>query len=122
MSVTHEFFVGDRVSLVDIAGTHFGVVEQVWTTGLVSVRWESGALEKVPYRELTKELPIKTDLSIHFVRDDFEDILSAAGIDPDSVTPEEWRKFTDRFLDGTHWHEIAGYAVDAIFAERGEQR
>lgn len=59
-----------------------------------------------------------TDLSIKFVRDDFEPILVEAGIDPDSVTEDEWRKFTDRFLDGTGWSEVAAIACDAIHARR----
>ena len=59
-----------------------------------------------------------TSLTITLTRDDFEPILRDAGIDPDTVTPDEWRKFTDAFLDGTSWYEVAGYACDAIHARR----
>lgn len=58
------------------------------------------------------------DLSINFCREDFESILEDAGIDPDTVTMDEWRKFTDRFLDGTAWTEVAEIACDAILSMR----
>lgn len=59
-----------------------------------------------------------TKRKIVFCNEDFDPILEEEGIDPSSVTEDEWRKFTDRFLDGTHWAEIAGYACDAIKAQR----
>lgn len=63
----------------------------------------------------------RPSLEIRFVREDFEGILLAAEIEPDSVTVEEWRKFTDRFLDGTNWGEAADHACDAIIAERSRE-
>lgn len=60
-----------------------------------------------------------TARAIRFVAD-FDPILVANGLDPESVSAYEWSKFTDAFLEGTHWHEIAGYACDAIKIMREE--
>lgn len=58
---------------------------------------------------------------IEFAPEDFDPILLHEGIDPASVTKHEWRKFTDAFLAGTRWDEIAGYAVEAIRAQRSDR-
>jgi hypothetical protein len=50
--ITHGFFEGMRVTLTDANGECFGTVERVWTTGLISVRWDSGSLEKCRPDEL----------------------------------------------------------------------
>jgi len=54
LTITHEFFEGDRVSLEDASGTHYGTVRKVWTTGLITVEWDSGTSEKCLPTELTK--------------------------------------------------------------------
>ena len=58
---------------------------------------------------------------INFVEEDFDPILRREGIDPDSVTEYEWSKFESAFCDGTHWSEVAGYAVDIIHMMRQEE-
>jgi len=52
MPITHGFFEGMTVSIEDARGEHLGTVERVWTTGLISVRWDSGVLEKCRPEEL----------------------------------------------------------------------
>jgi len=53
--ITHEFFIGDRVSILDARGEHHGTVTAVWTTGLVTVRWDSGVEEKCQPEEIEKQ-------------------------------------------------------------------
>ncbi len=60
------------------------------------------------------------ELTIRFARDDFDSILRAEGIDPDTVTVYEWSKFTDSFLDGTAWSDVAALACDRIKQIRNE--
>lgn len=68
------------------------------------------------------EPPLRPDqLTVQFAYEDFEPALRAAGIDPTTITRHEWSKFTDAFLDGTHWVEVAQDATDAIKAQRGER-
>lgn len=62
---------------------------------------------------------MQASLTITFQPDDFYDALWSAGIDPATVTVDEWSTFTDRFLDGTAWSEVAGYAAEVISEERG---
>lgn len=60
--------------------------------------------------------------SIMFALEDFAPALAAAGIDPNSLTDYEWRKFEDAFLAGTHWDEIASYAAEVVAMLRAEGR
>lgn len=46
--------------------------------------------------------------------EDFAPALQAAGIDPRSITDDEWRKFEDAFLTGTHWDEVAETAAEIV--------
>lgn len=65
------------------------------------------------------EPPLRTDqLTVQFTLEDFEPALRKAAIDPATITQHEWSKFTDAFLAGTHWDEVAEYATDAIKAQR----
>ena len=60
------------------------------------------------------------DRHIIFESDDFDDALRQAGIEPDSVTVYEWSKFTDAFLAGTKWSEVAEHAADVLQVRRDE--
>lgn len=54
------------------------------------------------------------DPVITFIADDFAPAFDLAGIDLDSVTEYEWRKFEDAFLAGTHWDEVAQHAAEVV--------
>jgi hypothetical protein len=56
---------------------------------------------------------------VTFTMEDLAPALKAAGIDPDSLTDYEWRKFEEAFVAGTHWDEVAGYAAEVVAALRG---
>jgi len=51
---------------------------------------------------------------IIFCEDDFDPILKAAGIDPESITEYQWSKFINMFCDGTHWSEVAEIAAENL--------
>jgi hypothetical protein len=53
--ITHEFFVGTRVSLTDARGEHHGTVIAVWSTGIIEVEWDSGVRERCRWEELEKQ-------------------------------------------------------------------
>lgn len=57
---------------------------------------------------------MRTKRSITFTMQDFADAFDTAGIDPDSLTDYEWRKFEDAFMAGTHWDEVAKYAAEVV--------
>lgn len=59
-----------------------------------------------------------TKLEILFDAIDFWPILEYNGIEPESITEYEWSKFTDSFLDGTGWYEVADLACDRILEIR----
>ena len=65
---------------------------------------------------------MQTTLEIRFAREDFEPALTNAGIDPASITDDEWRKFTDAFLAGTAWDEVAGHAAAVIVDLREQEQ
>ncbi len=56
--------------------------------------------------------------TITLTMDDFASAFASAGIDPNSLTDYEWRKFEDAFLDGTHWDEVAEHAADVVALRR----
>jgi hypothetical protein len=51
---------------------------------------------------------------ITFSIQDFASAFEAVGIEVDSLTDDEWRKFEDAFLAGTHWDEVAEHAADVV--------
>jgi len=55
---------------------------------------------------------------VTFVFEDFEPALAKAGIDPSSITSYEWSKFTDDFVTGTHWDEVAEVAAECLLIRR----
>ena len=55
---------------------------------------------------------------ITLTAEDLDQIIRENGVDPDSITTYEWSKFTDAFLEGTHWSEIAGYAAEDLVNRR----
>ena len=55
-----------------------------------------------------------SERSITFTLEDFASAFKEAGLDPNSLTDYEWRKFEDAFLAGTHWNEVAEIAADVI--------
>src|SRR5207249_8781904 len=44
-----------------------------------------------------------SERSISFTLEDFASAFKEAGLDANSLTDYEWRKFEDAFLAGTHW-------------------
>ncbi len=44
-------------------------------------------------------------------KDDFAELLTAEGVDPATVTDEEWRTFEKMFMDGIGWAEVAETAA-----------
>ncbi len=58
--------------------------------------------------------------SIKFTMEDYAPAFETAGIDPGSVTDDEWRKFEDAFMAGTHWDEVAGHAAEVVATLRVE--
>lgn len=57
---------------------------------------------------------MKMQRSITFTMEDFAPALAAAGLDPNSLTDYEWRKFENAFMAGTHWDEIASLAAEIV--------
>ena len=55
-----------------------------------------------------------SERSITFTLEDFASAFKEAGLDANSLTDYEWRKFEDAFLAGTHWDEVAEIAADVI--------
>lgn len=55
---------------------------------------------------------------IQFNQFDFETAFFRAGITLESLTQAEWDSFTDSFLDGTGWSEVASYAAENIADDR----
>lgn len=60
----------------------------------------------------------KDKLTVTLVFEDFEPALRKAGIDPTQITEYEWSKFTDDFLTGTHWDDVAEIAADCLLLRR----
>lgn len=54
------------------------------------------------------------DRVILFNNHDLDPLFEAAGIDPDSLTRDEWRQFYNAFLEGTGWFEVAQIAAETI--------
>lgn len=54
--------------------------------------------------------------------EDFQPAFARAGIDPATLTDDEWRKFVDAFCDGTHWSEVAEIAADVVLTLRSAGR
>jgi hypothetical protein len=53
--VAEKLKAGDRVSLEDVRGTHHGTVQEILVNGLVTVRWDSGMIERCQPEELEKQ-------------------------------------------------------------------
>ena len=52
--------------------------------------------------------------------DDFAEIFSDGGIDPETVTESEWHDFEQMFFSGIQWSEVAEVAVNTILFRREE--
>jgi hypothetical protein len=50
--------------------------------------------------------------------DDFAEIIEAQGIDPNTVTDDEWRQFENMFFAGTEWADVAETAAQVLAGER----
>jgi hypothetical protein len=57
---------------------------------------------------------MKAERVITFTLEDFAPAFEAAGINPDSLTDYQWRKFMDAFLEGTGWDEVARNAAEVV--------
>lgn len=55
---------------------------------------------------------------IRFTRDDFEWYFENEGLDFDSLTDDEWRRFENMFMEGTGWDEVARIAASEIKIDR----
>lgn len=64
-----------------------------------------------------KSVPEK-DRTITFGPLDFDFYFEKEGIDPNTLTASEWRKFENMFMEGTGWAEVAREAAWNIKLDR----
>lgn len=58
---------------------------------------------------------------IRFTEADFDGLFESYGIDPETITPSEWWKFQDMFIEGTSWFEVAKEAAyELMLTRKGE--
>lgn len=58
------------------------------------------------------------DRTITFGPFDFDPLFEQEGIDPNTLTASEWKRFEDMFVEGTGWTEVAKEAAWNIKTDR----